>query len=750
MTGTQSETRPLPLSTRPNKRCCCLSFNSLPSVWYGIAITTFHAYIVLQGSKLFIEYMDSKFSTAISTWETNLYISLQATALLLLPFLAFASIFKLGNLANDGYRLGRQIDLEMDLDIPRSRARDPLVRTGSACGAAWRHCPPVGPSLHAVAALCSLVAKVVLEARMIKDQLINRDQIWSSDLDLAFLGNSLWPEKGSFISSNRLVEQTPYPSPEFFSYVFALLAFAVRCSDVFWGANKCLAFLVSLQLIANGIHALLAFCGASVLYKVALTGVPAAISAAGGSMSDYLLLDPPITVMLLMLLSCTLVLGCSPLNMYALNKLALFLTKSRKKYIRELPSARSYLWSFYPHLAALATLLAVAASAAPLLHDFSKLYKLNPQPVLLVAVTASIVHAFLWVALWLLLTAKSNWDFRLKISVGRTLLNSPSSLALAAEIEFKPNSKKTSEESEALLHGAPSQAPTLILSGGKAYGILDPDTQRKIQQLVAPPMENPQKISDNRNQVYWLRGGCNASPSSDIDSPTTPTLPEPLSGGSCASIADGSSHKIHSPRRSEVAINTSSELPSPAVNRPSSDYSMVVPSNANAVMSPSLARPVRKPFMRIPSTEEDGDYATLRDLPLVTLPEETEPVDLHEMSSSSDSSGVDSGFSCSSKRQNILPIQGHGSRLATPNRDLCNPYGYVKPKMTTFTSLPISSNGSVQLRTTAQSSPFNSLPLTHMQRSHPIQSHETSAEERRPAIQACLFAGHGLEANQRP
>lgn len=79
--------------------------------------------------------------------------------------------------------------------------------------------------------------------------------------------HSIWPQNGSSISSERLTEETPFPSPEFISYVFALLAFAVRCSDVFWGANKCLAFLISLQLIANGIHALLAFCGASVLYK---------------------------------------------------------------------------------------------------------------------------------------------------------------------------------------------------------------------------------------------------------------------------------------------------------------------------------------------------------------------------------------------------------------------------------------------------------------------------------------------------
>ena len=61
----------------------------------------------------------------------------------------------------------------------------------------------------------------------------------------------------------------PLPSPEFVSYALALLAYSVRCSDVFWGANKCLSFLISLQLAANGIHALLAFCGASVLYKYA-------------------------------------------------------------------------------------------------------------------------------------------------------------------------------------------------------------------------------------------------------------------------------------------------------------------------------------------------------------------------------------------------------------------------------------------------------------------------------------------------
>lgn len=157
-------------------------------------------YIILQSGKTFFEYLDSKFSTGISTWERNLYVALQGAALLLLPILAFASVFKLGmyhisilffiifpsdandcdiymtnlvteigNLANDGFRLGRRLDLEMDLDLPRSRNRDPLITSGSACGAAWRHCPPLGPTLHVIIALCSLMAKVVLEARFIKD-----------------------------------------------------------------------------------------------------------------------------------------------------------------------------------------------------------------------------------------------------------------------------------------------------------------------------------------------------------------------------------------------------------------------------------------------------------------------------------------------------------------------------------------------------------------------------------------------------
>ena len=135
------------------------------------------------------------------------------------------------------------------------------------------------------------------------------------------------------------------------------------------------------------------------------------------------------------------------------------------------------------------------------------------------------------------------------------------------------------------------------------------------------------------------------------------------------------------------------------------------PVAGTTVLSPILTRPVRKPLLRIPGgAEEDGDYATLRDLPLVTLPEEPAADTSHETSSSSD--GADSGYS--HKDRCPIPTPVHSPRLT---RDLCNPYGYVKPKMITFAALPGQSN-TIGLHppngpSTQQSSPFHSLPMGH-------------------------------------
>lgn len=216
-----------PLKTTDSSGCCCcLSVNSLPSIWFGIGAVSLQ---VLKGPNVFVftcisypfvfclfgfilpgvhylaEWEDLFRVHGLQVQHRNQYMGTESVRRAsrsrpspfthssfcfrlqiryvshLHPFTLSTQISKLkqlhhsncvtliGNLANDGFRLGRRLDLEMDLDLPRSRNRDPLITSGSACGAAWRHCPPLGPTLHVIIALCSLMAKVVLEARFIKD-----------------------------------------------------------------------------------------------------------------------------------------------------------------------------------------------------------------------------------------------------------------------------------------------------------------------------------------------------------------------------------------------------------------------------------------------------------------------------------------------------------------------------------------------------------------------------------------------------
>ena len=69
-------------------------------------------YVGFQGAKKFIQFLDSTLSSGITAWETNLYVALQGTAVLILPPLAFASFFKLGE------QFVRRIDSSASFNCP--------------------------------------------------------------------------------------------------------------------------------------------------------------------------------------------------------------------------------------------------------------------------------------------------------------------------------------------------------------------------------------------------------------------------------------------------------------------------------------------------------------------------------------------------------------------------------------------------------------------------------------------------------
>lgn len=241
-------------------------------------------------------------------------------------------------------------------------------------------------------------------------------------------------------------------------------------------------------------------------------------------------------------------------------------------------------------------------------------------------------------------------------------------------------------------------SPILVLSAGKAYAVSDTGVQQKINQLVT--QRQAENRTGNQHQVYWLGGEAGASAQSE---PSSPSLPDPTG------VETGAAKRQEQTGLAQAGSNAA------PVGSPTASSVQVVGPSPGAVLSPILTRPVRKPLVRIPG-DDDGEYATLRDLPLVTLPEE--PADMHETSSSSDSSGVDSGFDSSSRQPMMVPGPVNSPRLVSRQRDLCNPYGYVKPGMSTFSS-PGSSNTIAlpsQTNSPANRAVFHSLPLGYAHR----------------------------------
>ena len=91
---------------------------------------------------------------------------------------------------------------------------------------------------------------------------------------------------------------------------------------------------------------------------------------------------------------------------------------------------------YFPHTAAMCTLIALAVCNGPLLYDFTIIYKvtifLNIVTIItiliskgsldgtvLVFVIATVLHLFLWIVTWLFLTVKMTWKFKLRVTVGR-------------------------------------------------------------------------------------------------------------------------------------------------------------------------------------------------------------------------------------------------------------------------------------------------------------------------------------------
>uniref|UniRef100_A0A1A9VR80 Protein tincar n=1 Tax=Glossina austeni TaxID=7395 RepID=A0A1A9VR80_GLOAU len=192
------------------------------------------------------------------------------------------------------------------------------------------------------------------------------------------------------------------PSAEFINLLFALMVWCVRYPAVFWTTAKSFATIFSVQIIASASDIIFSFVGISTLYKLQIYSEALPIQNHG------LVLNATVTLLLFLLSTLLMISSSMIMYLYGHGRLA---AKMRDRSLITLKSSDT--WIYFAHCASLCYVLALAVVKAPLLNDLSATYRQNLHCPTFMAALVSVMHLLLWIVIWLGLSAKRRWSFKL-------------------------------------------------------------------------------------------------------------------------------------------------------------------------------------------------------------------------------------------------------------------------------------------------------------------------------------------------
>ncbi|XP_024868298.1 protein tincar isoform X1 [Temnothorax curvispinosus] len=430
---------------------------------------------------------------------------------------------------------------------------------------------------------------------------------------------------------------------EYLNYAVALGVYSVRYPAVFWSCNKALGTIFSLQLVVNSAQSLLAYAGMSVLYKVQVVGalkvlphlrhrtVPTTSTISTIFGDSYFLLDPPVTLVLFALLSFLVLCSSMVMYFYAHGRFTAFLNQEReRRVILSKDGREGNGWVYLPHCAAFVVFLAIVICGAPLLYDYTVVYRGSLDGAILACIIGMILHLLLWLLLWIFLTIKQRWTFKLRVTIGRATVRSARSVKLVTDVDLL--SARDDEDG--------TNAPLLVVGNGRTYTIADTSPKRAIMNVIQKAaMERKarsqggnvdgvdgESTADGDEQIYWLRPKLRPSPT---QSPSD-------TGG--APTSDKGWKKL----KHKVTFN---DLPSTSGSR----------NKGKARRGVADGGP-----------DDDGDYATLRELPLITS---LDPADdsTSEENKLLECVNDDQVTYYASASRDLQPSEGDPSPLLTPD-----------------------------------------------------------------------------------
>lgn len=108
--------------------------------------------------------------------EVHLVGALTVAAAAVLPFFLASSLLRVGNLANDGVKLGQELATCSGEPVALVAASHCQSLAPHPLRVLWLHGGPTSPFLHVVAALLLLLPRLCMEARLIQAGFLPRGQ----------------------------------------------------------------------------------------------------------------------------------------------------------------------------------------------------------------------------------------------------------------------------------------------------------------------------------------------------------------------------------------------------------------------------------------------------------------------------------------------------------------------------------------------------------------------------------------------
>ncbi len=101
----------------------------------------------------------------------------------------------------------------------------------------------------------------------------------------------------------------------------------------------------------------------------------------------------------------------------------------------------------------------------------------------LLHVICTILHLFFWIVMWLFLTVKQSWRFKLRVTVGRAVVRGARSIKLVNDVDLQNRAAAAAAAADG--GEVEDESTMLIVSHGKSYTVSDSQPKKLIMSTLA-------------------------------------------------------------------------------------------------------------------------------------------------------------------------------------------------------------------------------------------------------------------------